>query len=258
MESLVIKLGTKTLMSEQGRLDSGRFREIAYQVAELVKRRVEVVIVSSGAIQAGREAAERIGVYPELLKRFNKKDIAGIGSRHLMDLWGDALNFYGLEVCETLVTYANWSNENERENLRKGILDCLGSRFVSVVNENDRISDEEIKSMEMGISENDQLAGMVAALINADAVLFLTAVGGIYDRDPLRNPEAKILNKIKGSQKLDLSGFSKEGTGGMLVKKREGLRCLENGVKKVAVAGVSEKVILDFVEGRKVGTEICL
>ncbi len=258
MKKFVVKFGTRTLMSKSGKLDPDIFQSVAKQVAEASSAGVGIAIVSSGAIQAGRETITRLGLDHSFSRKFNKKDIAGIGSRHLMNSWGDSLNKFGMEVCETLVTFANWTDGNERENIRKGIIDCFGTPFVPVINENDRVSDEEIKMMEKGISENDQLARMIAILIDADGVLFITEVGGIYDSDPLKNSNAKILKKINGLLKPDVTGCSREGTGGMKVKRREAIMCLEGGVKKVAIAGMNDRVIIDFIEGNKVGTEVCL
>ncbi len=258
MRRVVVKFGTRALMSKDGRLSGRIFDTVAGQIAEVYALGIGVAIVSSGAIQAGREAVSRMGLKPSFLDSFNKKDIAGIGSRHLMNKWGDSLNFYGLEVCETLVTYANWTDGNERKNIKEGILDCFGTPFIPIINENDRVSDEEIRLMEKGISENDRLARMVAILIEADAILFVTEVGGVYDKDPINNSKAKILKEVRCSHNLDFYGCSKEGTGGMAAKMKEAMICLREGVATVAVSGLTETVISDFIRGETCGTRICL
>ncbi len=184
MKTIVLKFGTAFLMSKKSNtmLDSMIFRDVGNQVAELKKKGINVVIVSSGAIQAGREVLTFLSSSIE--EQLNQKEIAGIGNRHLLNKWGEALRSSGIEVCQMLITHENWKNIRERNNIKEGILDCAKTPIVPIINENDIVSDEEIRWMEEGISENDKLAQMVAILIKADAVLFLTTSEGVYDKDP--------------------------------------------------------------------------
>lgn len=254
---LIVKCGTANLCNQFGQLDQGIFNDFARQIVELMKQGVEVIIVSSGAIKAGRERMESLGLD---IVSLDKKDLAGIGARHLMNKWGECFEIHGKEVGQVWVTFGNWANEGERKSIQSSIFDYLKSGLViPVVNEADVVSDREIKLMEKGFSENDRLAKMVASLTNADAVLFLTDEGGIYEEDPRENPQARLYEEISARAKPESIGISggtsKTGTGGMIAKWGEASRCAKKGMI-VAIAGNEENVILRFVRGESVGTKI--
>ncbi len=247
-KKLVLKFGTNSLLKNEN-LSDDIFNTIANQVAILKKKGVGVAIVSSGAIQAGKEATKNMNI------ALNKKEIAGIGSRHLLNMWAKAFSFYGLEVCEMLVTHANWCNKNEQENIKTGILDCFNNPIIPIINENDIVSDEEIRWMEDGISENDKLARMVAMCISADGILFITKSDGVYDQDPAQK-SAKKIPVINGFCVPRIVGKSQTGSGGIETKIREGILCANSGIKKVSIAMLTDDVIIKFNHGQRVGTEI--
>ncbi|MDP2951059.1 MAG: hypothetical protein Q8N55_01615 [bacterium] len=254
---LVVKFGTESLSSGvEGKkvLNQKIFNDFARQISLLHCNGVEVVIVSSGAIRAGREAAEDIGLKTKLLE---KKQIAGIGARHLMTRWGKAFKRYKKEVAQVWVTYANLSHPGDKRSIKESILSYLECGVVPVINENDVVSDEEIRSMEQGISENDKLAQKIAFLIEADAVLFITALGGIYENDPKIYPEAKFYPEIDcvSNFALNSSSISEGGTGGVETKLKAAFECAKSG-KRVAIAGREEDAISKFVQGLPVGTSI--
>jgi len=254
---LIVKFGTANLCDQSGQLDQSIFDDFARQVAELLNQGIEVIIVSSGAIKAGRERVESLGIN---IAHLDKKDLAGIGSPHLMKKWGDAFEGYGRLVGQVWVTFGNWANEGERESIRSSAFDYLRDGVIPVVNENDVVSDREIRLMEKRISENDRLAKMIALLMGANAILFLTDEGGIYEEDPKINSQARLYEEIsarvKPEELIGVSGGTSEGgAGGMRVKLKEALRCAKRGMQ-VAIAGREEDVILKFVRGEPVGTKI--
>lgn len=256
LRRLIVKFGTTNLCNENGQLDQSIFDDFAQQVVKLQNKGIEVVIVSSGGIKAGRERAESLGLKNSYL---DKKELAGIGARHLLNRWGDAFEIYKKEVSQVWVTYANWSNKGEKKSIKSSILNFFKAEVVTIVNELDVVSDLEIKSMEEGISENDRLAKMIAFLVDADAVLFLTDEGGIYEQDPQINPQAKLYKEISAWTKPELIGFSsntsKYGTKGMRAKFEEAAQCAKKGMR-VAIAGREKNVILKFARGEHIGTKI--
>ena len=158
--------------------------------------------------------------------QLHKKDLAGIGARHLMNRWGDAFDLYRKEVDQVWVTFGNWHNPGQKRSIKLNILNCLESGVViPVINEADVISDREIKLMERGFSENDKLARMIAFLVEADAILFLTDKGGIYTKDPRKSHKAKLYKEISAwadPKVIGISnGSSENGTGGMIAKWKE-------------------------------------
>lgn len=253
---LVVKFGTANLCNKLGQLDQNTFNEYAKQVVELQNQGVEVVIVSSGAIKAGIEEIKHLSISTADL---DEKELAGIGARHLMNRWGEAFRNFGKEVGQVWVTFGNWANEGERKSIKSSILNYLKTGIAPILNEMDVISDWEIRAMKKRISENDRLAKMIALLVRADAVLFLTDEGGIYEEDPQKNPMARLYEEISAWIKPELIGISNGtsdgGTGGMIAKWREASKCFKKGMK-VSIAGYEENVILKFTKGESVGTKI--
>jgi glutamate 5-kinase len=254
---LIVKVGTANLCDQSGKLAQSIFNDFARQITELIERGASVVVVSSGAIKSGRERMEDLGLDTACL---HKKDLAGIGARHLLNKWGKAFENCKKEVGQVWVTFANWSNNGEKKSIQSSIYAYLKSgAVIPIVNELDVVSDREIKLMEKGFSENDRLAKMIAFLIGADAILFLTNEGGVYNENPVGNQRAKLYEEIDVREKpesIGISGGSSAvGTGGMMAKWVEAAQCANKGML-VAIAGNEEDVILRFVRGDKVGTKI--
>ena len=244
---LVVKCGTENLCTQDDKkLNQKIFDDYARQVVELQKQGVDVVIISSGAIKAGREELEDLGLET---KGFDKQVLASVGQALLMKRWEEAFRKFGKTPGQLLVTFTNWSNERERGEVIQCIFDLWKIGQIPIVNENDPVSDKEIKLMEKRISENDQLAKMTALKIGADAILFLTDEGGIYTADPKIDPKAQLYEEV--SARDIPTGLA----GGMMTKLKEALRCTKRKLR-VAIAGYEENVILKFAKGESVGTKI--
>ena len=255
---LVVKFGTTNLCDKSsGLLSDDIIRGFVRQIVEARDSGIEVLVVSSGAIKAGREALKNVAGIKK--RHFGKKELAGIGSRHLLDMWGRAFSYFYSEVAQVWVTYGNWESVGERKSIKSSILNCAKKKIIPVINENDVVSSEEIELMDSRISENDRLARMVAFLTNADAVLFLTEEGGIYNGDPKINSDAKMYEEISvfaRPEEIGISnGVSEGGTGGMAAKLKEASLCAKKGMR-VAIAGNEREVIIRFVKGESVGTKI--
>lgn len=251
---LVVKFGTENLKDGQE-----VFADYARQIVELQKQGVEVIIVSSGAIETGKEYLKSLGK-EEI--GFTKPQLAALGQPVLMGKWREAFSKYGKAVGQVLVTYANWDNREERASVQKTVMGLVEKGETPILNENDPVSDQEIVSMENRISENDLLAQMVALLVKADAILFLTDEGGIYTEDPKKSSSAKLLPEIPARSEYtekELVGIFGEsergGRQGMENKWIVASRCVKAGMR-VAIAGREEDVILKFAQGEAVGTRI--
>lgn len=259
LRRLIVKFGTDNLCGLSGNLDQSIFDDFARQVAELQRRGIEVIIVSSGAIKAGRERIKEMLNLGTEIARLDKKEVAGIGARHLLNKWGGAFENYGKEVGQVWITYGNWANEGERKSIQSSIFDYIKAGVIPILNENDVVSDREIKLMDKKISENDRLTEMIAEKAGADAVLFLTDEGGIYEEDPKINPRARLYEEVSSRVKPENIGISEDisegGSGGMRAKLKEGSRCAKKGMV-VAIAGGERDVILKFARGELVGTKI--
>lgn len=255
-KKLVVKFGTENLCGARGTLERSVFFDYADQIVRAEKFGSRTVIVSSGGIKAGREHLRKLGLDDSL---FEKKEIAGIGARHLLNKWGDAFSPFGREVGQVWVTFANWRDAAERKSIKASIERYLELGIVPIVNENDVISDKEIRLMEQGISENDRLARMVAELVESDSVLFLTNVQGVYTDDPTKDPTARRYTEIDAAawakRAEQVAGASENGSGGMRKKILEACICAAQG-RRTAIAGTRKGVIYDFVKGLSVGTEL--
>lgn len=241
MPILVVKLGTKELCNELEILDQTIFDDVASQVEKARKHNIQTIIVSSGAIRAGFKQVPSAGL-------FNKKELAGIGSPYLLNMWSDAFFLpYRRLIGQVWVTHANWEDKNERESIKESLLDYLNYGIVPIVNENDVVSDKEIGLMEKSISENDQLAKLIAVHVKADMLLILTKVGGVFESDPQKNPGARLYEEINAWEVPPTLHFSKA---------EQAAEALRGGVKRVAIAGLQDDTILRFITGLKVGTEI--
>lgn len=257
---MVIKLGTETLVAKDGEaagyLDQTVFDNVAAQVDRLKRLSGSVTLVSSGAIQAGRERMKQLGIDATHL---DKKDLAGIGARHLLNRWGNAFDIHNRDVGQVWVTHANWKNRNEWRNIHRSISQFHNAGIIPIVNENDVVSDLEVQSMDRGMSENDRLARMIAHRIRADGILFLTNVGGVYESDPSTCPDARMYKMIDVATIKKLlrvpSTASSKGAGGMRAKLIEAMKCFHTGMR-VAIAGMDDDIIGRFKSGSEVGTVI--
>lgn len=256
IKKLIVKFGTENLCGKKGRLDQAVLASYARQIVQAEALGFRTVIVSSGGIKAGREHLAKLGIDDAA---FQKKELAGIGARHLLNRWGEAFSSFGKEVGQVWVTFANWQDAAERKSIKTSIERYLELGIVPIVNENDVISDTEIRLMEKGISENDRLARMVAELIDGDTVLFLTNVQGVFNYDPTRNVDAVCFLEIDANawskRAAAVEGTSGNGTGGMGKKIQEACRCAEKGMR-TCIAGTRRNVIYDFLKGLPVGTLI--
>ena len=262
---LVVKFGTQNLFNGLRSLNSDIFYDYAKQIHKLMGLGTEVIIVSSGAIQAGREIAIRNGIVQGNLL---KKELAALGTAKLIHLWEDAFNkipggralqYGGQAIAQILVTYANWESDKERESIQSSILSFIACGVIPIINENDVVSQREIRSMEKGISENDRLTRMIALLIKADAVLFLTDVNGIFTGSPKPGSTVFRYAEVKagaGAKELGISAEISDGNGGMIAKIKEASQCVIEGGMRVAIAGNQENVICRFAAGEPVGTLI--
>jgi len=253
MNRLLVKFGTETLLDQARELNQGIFDQIATEIASICLSGWLTIIVTSGAIQAGREAMTRLSLPVE---RLHKKELAAIGSVKLMDHWQNAFLRHGFGVGQIWLTHANLEDPGERQSIGNSIKNLLLARIVPIVNENDVISDREIVSMSAGIGENDRLTALLAPIVDPTAVVSVTSVGGVFDRYPI-DRESRIYRELDINELPDGLGdsgvLSKTGSGGMGRKVHELLRCCVSG-RRVGIIGRQESQLKQFITGESVGT----
>src|SRR5262245_41323592 len=184
-QRIVVKLGTSVLTSGTKRLSRRRMLEIVRQAAQLHDAGHQVVIVSSGAIAAGREALN----YPELERSVPAKQmLSAVGQGRLIQIYMELFSLFDIVVGQVLLTRGDLSNRTGYLNARDTLLTLLSQRIVPVINENDTIATEEIK-----VGDNDNLSALVSNLVDADLLILLTDQLGLYSADPRTDPDAELI-----------------------------------------------------------------
>lgn len=250
---LVVKLGTSVLTAGTDRLNRPYMVNLARQIATLHQQGVQVLIVSSGAIAAGRE---RLGITTQQRSRTNvplRQVFAAVGQSRLMHLYEQLFEIYGLQVAQALLTRDDLRDRRRYLNARNTLTLCLERGIVPIVNENDAVVTAEIR-----VGDNDNLSALVAGLVGADLLLILTDIPGLYSADPRTDPSAELITEVPviDERIWTMAGGagSARGTGGMRTKLQAAELATRSGVTVVIASGAENDVILRVVAGEPLGT----
>lgn len=247
---IVIKLGTNLLTGGTDNLDKAAMERLVAQVSDLHKMGIGVVLVSSGAIAAGRSKLKLSG---KLSGTPLRQVLASIGQSRLMNIYERLFKQNSILTAQALLTKTDLSDRLGYLNARNTLLSLLSLGIVCIVNENDVVAVDELGEAKFG--DNDNLSAMVANLVDADLLLMLTDIGGLYDADPSKNPDAKLITEIKcidkKVEKLAGGTSSKNGTGGMTTKIEAAKIATSSGTPVVIADGRKENVILKVLKGEE-------
>lgn len=250
---LVLKLGTSVLTAGTDRLNRPFLVDLARQVAALQARGVQIALVSSGAIAAGWE---QLGFPPRQRARSNvplKQVLAAVGQGRLMHLYEQLFDIYGLHVGQALLTRDDLRDRRRYLNARNTLLHCLERGIVPIINENDVVATAEIR-----VGDNDTLSALVANLIEAELLLILTDITGLYSADPRHDPTATLIETVERIDETiwEIAGGvgSHRGTGGMRTKIQAADLATRSGTTVVITSGSVPDVILRVAAGERVGT----
>ena len=250
VKRIVIKIGSGVLTSGENGLDGPLMSRLAAQVAGLRQEGREVIIVSSGAIAAGRRElglTERPRTIPQ------KQATAAIGQSRLMHAYETAFAPHSFTVAQLLLTRDDLANRNRFLNARATIDTLLGYGVIPVINENDTVAVDEIK-----FGDNDNLSALVTNLADAHLLVILTDIDGFYDKDPRSNPDARLIHLVKKVTREveEAAGGtgSSVGTGGMTTKVAAAKRAGQYGVPTVMLNGKRPELIAAALAGEEVGT----
>ena len=250
---IVAKFGTNLLTGGSGQLDEHIMSRLVAQVAQLHKQGLELVVVSSGAIAAGRY---KLGLTKELRGIPFKQVLASVGQNRLMSVYEQLFNQHDITVAQALLTKADLCDRSGYLNVRNTLLALLELRVLCIVNENDVVAVDEIQEAKFG--DNDNLSAMVANLVDADLLLMLTDIAGLYTDDPQRNPDARLIPQVaridSEIERLAADTPSKMGTGGMATKIEAAKLATASGVTVVIADGRQPDVILRLAAGETIGT----
>lgn len=248
---VVIKVGTSTLTHEgSGKLNLARIEHLIRELSDLMNQGREVVLVSSGAIAAGlgqMGLAEKPGTIPE------KQALAAIGQGVLMHIYEKIFAEYGKTMAQVLLTKENAMHHHQYLNSRNALLALLAMGVIPVINENDVVAIDEIK-----IGDNDNLSAIVATLVDADALILLTDIDGLYTGNPQTDKTASLIPEIAEItpevERMAGGAGTKLGTGGMLTKLQAAKVAVNAGVDMVIAPGARESVLRNILAGETIGT----
>jgi glutamate 5-kinase len=248
---LVVKVGTGTVTDEEGRFDRRNCERLAAELAAAGRSR-RLVLVTSGAITLG---AEKLGLVRSAAKPWDiatKQALAAAGQPDLVASWGRALAPHGVKVAQVLLTAEDLASRKRFLNARRTFGRLLELGVLPVVNENDTVAVEEIK-----VGDNDSLAALVAACVEAELVAMLTDVDGLYDRDP-REPGARLLDEVPRvtaeMERAAGGAGSARSTGGMVTKLRAARKLSAQGVGMALLSGRRPAALAALLTGEPVGT----
>jgi len=226
---------------------------LVYQLAQLHKQGLELVAVSSGAIAAGRD---RLGLTKKIKGIPFKQVLASVGQHHLMNVYEQLFSQHNITIAQALLTKADLSDRAGYLNARNTLLAVLELRVLCIVNENDVVAVDEIEEAKFG--DNDTLSAMVANLVDADLLLLLTDIAGLYTADPNRDPSARLISQVRRIDSeieyLSMDTSGNLGTGGMITKIEAAKLATACGVTVVIADGREPDVIPRLVTGEAIGT----
>ncbi len=246
---IVVKIGSNVITRADGSVDTAFLKQLCHQVAQLHSEGKQVIIVSSGAVAAGRSQLPLSKKTDPVTRR---QLLAAIGQNQLMQTYTHLFQAHDIHCAQVLVTKQDFSSRRHYLNIRNCLEGMLEHQVVPVINENDVVSVTELM-----FTDNDELAGLVAAMLNVHMLVILTNVAGLYDRSP-KDPEAQLISLVEPSQ-TEFSGIvsaekSEFGRGGMLTKAHMAHKMAQMGTHVYIAGGKQEGVLLDIAAGKATGT----
>lgn len=252
---IVVKVGTSTLTHDSGAANLYSIERLVRVLSDLEGYGHEVILVTSGAISVGTSKMN-LKERPSELRM--KQAAAAVGQCQLMHLYDKFFAEYNRGVAQILLTDEDVADPSRAEHLSGTFSALLQMGIIPVVNENDSVSSAEIETGAAKVlGDNDTLSAIVAKLTGADLLILLSDIDGLFDKDPHKNPDARLLhtvNDIAEVEKMAGGAGTKHGTGGMVTKLSAARIATEVGCDMVITNGARPEDIYDIVAGREVGT----
>ncbi len=246
---IVVKVGSSVITTPEG-LNLGRINALTAQISLLWEQKKEVILVTSGAIAAGMR---KMGLKKRPVSLPKQQALAAIGQGDLIHTYEEAFAQYDQKVAQILLTRDGLVQRHRYLNARNTLFSLLHWNVIPIINENDTVTVEEIQ-----FGDNDNLAGLIAAMVEADLLILLTDMKGLYDADPRICPEAKCIGIIESiDEKIERLGQSlpnKVGRGGIGSKIKVAKQMMQLGIPVVIAGGFENDVLLEIVRGKAIGT----
>lgn len=248
-DRIVVKIGSSSIMRTGSRISRDFMDSVAEQIRQLKDGGKEVLLVSSGAIAIGLKT---MGVVPKPNEIPIRQAAASVGQSILMQEWGESFRRHGMIVGQVLMTMDTYSDRESAINLNNTIDSLLEHGVVPIFNENDAIRTQEIR-----FGDNDTLSAIIASRTDADLLVILSDVAGLYDDNPSKNPNAKLIplvTDLEAVRHMAGGSGSSMGTGGMKTKINAAEICRDAGCDMIIALSGEDRVIYRTVTGEDVGT----
>lgn len=249
-QRVVVKVGTSTLTHATGLLNVRRVEQLVRVLSDLKNAGKEIILVTSGAIGVG---AGKLGMRKRPSDMPTKQACAALGQSELMYVYDKCFSEYNHNVAQVLLTRDIIEDARRKENVTNTLSRLLSLSVIPVINENDTVSTEEIE-----FGDNDTLSAIVSSIVQADLLIILTDIDGLYDSDPHKNPAAKRIPHVQllDSAILAAAGSkgSEFGTGGMAAKLHAAQICMDQNIPMIIMNGSRPAGIYDLLDGENIGT----
>ncbi|MEM1602662.1 MAG: glutamate 5-kinase [Candidatus Bathyarchaeia archaeon] len=255
---VVVKVGTSSVTKSDGSLDLDAMRALTDQVAEAIRRGYQIILVTSGAIGSG---IAELGIKPKPNDIVFKQACAAVGQAILMEHYRQLFRRHGLKVAQVLLTKEDLANRVSYIHVCNVLDRLLSLNVVPIINENDVTSVDEImpvmKGYKVNFSDNDILSVLIGNAVQADLIVILSDVDGLYDANPSKKKDAKIIpvvEKITPELKMVAEGKSTLGRGGMKTKLQAAEIAMQSGIPLIIANSRRKNVLIDILDGKNVGT----
>ena len=251
-ETIVVKVGTTTITHSNGSINLHIVEKLVRVLADLHSDGKKIILVTSGAIGVGRS---RMGMLERPRSLPEKQALAAIGQITLMHVYSKLFSEYGQIAAQVLITRDVVDDENKKINVCNTFQTLLRYNSIPIVNENDTVATEEIEPV---FGDNDTLSAVVATLVDADLLIILSDIDGLYDKDPKSHADASlipVIYNINSQVPAEIEDTcSNWGTGGMKTKIAAAQICGDAGIPVVIANGNEPEHIYEILEGKQIGT----
>lgn len=246
---IVVKIGSGVLTEDNG-LNLKALRSISRQICQLADRELEIILVSSGAMASG---IKKIGLSKRPEEIPKRQAIAAVGQAGLIMEYEKSFDRYNKKVAQILLTSDDLVNRKRYLNARNTLCTLLSWQVIPIINENDTVVVEEIK-----FGDNDNLAAMITLLMDADILINLTDIDGLYTKDPRKNKDAELIPVVTTIKK-DIEKYATDipgplGTGGMLSKIKAAKKVTAAGIPMLIAGGEKHDILIKLFAGKEHGT----
>ncbi len=247
---IVVKVGSSTITHANGKRDFARMDRLARELSDLQNQGKEMILVTSGAVAVG---VDRLGLTAKPKTIPGKQAAAAVGQGILMHTYDKFFSEYGQITAQVLITRQETVDRHRYINARNTFKELLKSRVIPIVNENDVVALDELK-----IGDNDNLSALVAGIVEADLVIILSDVDGLYTANPQTHPDAKLVSEVEEiTPAIEASAGgagSSVGTGGMATKLQAAKNATTSGINLVIASGEELDSVTRILNGENIGT----